>query len=1009
MPITVNHIYTSPIADGTNTQLVRPSNWNSAHNVSVSLASNEAIKYISAGTNSVSSGTVNFSNSNNVSFGMETNGVVTATATLHASKVSVFGNHTADADVQHMINEGLWAGWIKGGTVSTAAGSTFTVGSGEGWFRTANTPTARLEYCSWNTATGSVPSNAVRYVFADYSAGTPTVSIGTAQTTSPHMQVYLAEVHNEAGLEVHEDPRPAGDLGRRIIDWTSDLFGTRVVTGEVVTDPSAPSRKVKVTAGSFWDRHFINYTDSTVDTSVAGTFTSVYRNGAGNWTRTASQTQWDNAFFDPGTGTLQAMSAGYYSNAWVIRAFTGAIYVQYDWAEYSSIELALAATSPTDRPEELHEHGFYVAQITFQKSATSPEQITDIRPIVGGGSAQSAADGFNILAAGTQTAGTAATVLFSNSNGISFGMSNSSVITASYTVPTQTNQTLSFAVTGNTTGNASAMTVDARSFTVQGLGVASVGFSTSAGGSSIIVSVPSVGGAGAAFKGSGTYTQNTGTIEFANSNGITFGLSNNGTMTASHNGLTQQSTQPVAYSATNGSANFSTLIFANSNGVSFSTGTQGLYATVQTNYLVTAAQSDHSHGNPTLALTNISGTTASASNGFTLSLSVGAGGANDGYNSAQFTNSTANSTMPILWAGNSNGSGNLTMGLTGSTVTASFSNPGATVFSNSNNVSFGLNGSTVTATATFAQTNQTLSFAMTGNTTGNASAMTVDARSLTIQGLGVASVGLSTSAGGSSILISVAGAGADGYNSAQFTNSTANSTMPIVWAGNSNGSGNLTFGLTGSTVTGSAPSGGGGVTLSGYQPFPTVEHINTQQGQSILNLRPIELPQAVQFDRVVFPIVFTAATNSTGSATIMMGMGIYTKNASTLSLAYSMSTTQGITYSGTVNSSVNFGNRNLTMGWTTTIPAGNYVVGIVSTTATGGANATFSNCVGTLYGSNYSGILGEASNITKQKTLGYGAYQATTALPNSIGFTTIVGVNLSNMRQQLYHFTSGTV
>lgn len=38
---------------------------------------------------------------------------------------------------------------------------------------------------------------------------------------------------------------------------------------------------------------------------------------------------------------------------------------------------------------------------------------------------------------------------------------------------------------------------------------------------------------GAALQGSGTYTQNTGTIQFANSNGVSFGLSNNGVMTAS--------------------------------------------------------------------------------------------------------------------------------------------------------------------------------------------------------------------------------------------------------------------------------------------------------------------------------------------------------------------------------------------------------------------------------------------------------------------------------------------
>lgn len=42
------------------------------------------------------------------------------------------------------------------------------------------------------------------------------------------------------------------------------------------------------------------------------------------------------------------------------------------------------------------------------------------------------ADGYNILAAGSQTANTTGSVLFNNANGITFGMSNSSVITASH-------------------------------------------------------------------------------------------------------------------------------------------------------------------------------------------------------------------------------------------------------------------------------------------------------------------------------------------------------------------------------------------------------------------------------------------------------------------------------------------------------------------------------------------------------------------------------------------------
>jgi hypothetical protein len=76
----------------------------------------------------------------------------------------------------------------------------------------------------------------------------------------------------------------------------------------------------------------------------------------------------------------------------------------------------------------------------------------------------------------------------------------------------------------------------------------------------------------------GTASHSGGTIVFSNSNGISFGL-NASTITASHNGLT------------------------------------------------TAALSNHSHGNPSLQLTNLSGTTGSNSAGFTLSLSAAAPGA----------------------------------------------------------------------------------------------------------------------------------------------------------------------------------------------------------------------------------------------------------------------------------------------------------------------------------------------------------------------------------------------
>lgn len=135
---------------------------------------------------------------------------------------------------------------------------------------------------------------------------------------------------------------------------------------------------------------------------------------------------------------------------------------------------------------------------------------------------------------------------------------------------------------------------------------------------------------------------------------------------------------PTTINSTNGAVSFS-----NSNGVTFGGNLSTITASVATNY----AASDHSHGNPSLALTNLSGTTASNSAGLTISLSAadpGGGG-------------TTNQTGPNIAAGSQ-------------TATS-----GTVVFSNSNGISFGMsNSSIVTAShnGITAQTDRTYSSAV---------------------------------------------------------------------------------------------------------------------------------------------------------------------------------------------------------------------------------------------------------------------------------------------------------
>jgi hypothetical protein len=199
------------------------------------------------------------------------------------------------------------------------------------------------------------------------------------------------------------------------------------------------------------------------------------------------------------------------------------------------------------------------------------------------------------------------TVKFSNTPEIRFGLATNGIMTASHNA-LASSLTTQFVGTGTTLTNASATLnsngmqlniPEGKIYFMDADGV-SWNSSISALSTSISASVNTVGsgGGGAALKGSGVYTQNTGTIEFANSNDITFGLTDN-QMTASFS----QSTHEHPYLDSGDSTYYQT-------------------SNLSSVFLTTAALSSHSHGDVTLELTNLTGTISSASSGITLSLSA---------------------------------------------------------------------------------------------------------------------------------------------------------------------------------------------------------------------------------------------------------------------------------------------------------------------------------------------------------------------------------------------------
>lgn len=231
---------------------------------------------------------------------------------------------------------------------------------------------------------------------------------------------------------------------------------------------------------------------------------------------------------------------------------------------------------------------------------------------------------------------------------------------------------------------------------------------------------------------------------------------------------------------------------------------------------------------------------------------------------------------------------------------------------------------------------------------------------------------------------------------------------------NANG---VSFGLNGNTLTATAAGGGGGGTTFNYfNPQDAYIQVAGQLGQGSLWMQPSKLPN-VQFDRIVVPVNYSNATNSSNSFTVSMWMGFYTRDVSTLQLESSFSTSYNITNSGTVGSYSLFnGFRNLTMGvgGIQTFNEDQYYVGFLSRTTTGGgAGMTMSNMFASQINSVFFGNFSQATNSSIQYTRGLGIYSATTnAMPTSIRFNQLIGMSTNSslqLRQPLWYIVNGTI
>ena len=539
------------------------------------------------------------------------------------------------------------------------------------------------------------------------------------------------------------------------------------------------------------------------------------------------------------------------------------------------------------------------------------------------------------------------TLSFSNANGVSFGTSAGSAITASYTVPAPQ--------TGISALQVSNTTYSSGTVTFQNANGISFG-SSGANGISASYTVPSTAGLISAVGVTGQNGNFTTTgLSFSNANGISFGTSAGSAVTASHNALTSQSNQ--AFSASGGSSAFQTLNFANSNGFTFSNSAGSVIGS----YTVPSVTQYFSATNTTFNGTNISGSLTLNTNGLRVDLSVAAGG--------------GGGTAATVYA-----TGNTTQSSSGTQALSSL------IFRGEGIASVGMtNGSVVVSVPYGGGAGMSLGMSTQGNTAG-----TTGLVSNNYLMVGSGPISLSQSVNGQSATLSI--------------NAPAISSLSAT--------GILSISTNGSTISIGVPAG----TATMWQPFNEGVNVGGQIGNAIMHLVPLPTPVPaalgeLQIDRLCIPLYASNASNSTGTLSLSHSFGLYTKNGNTLSLAFSTSYSTAWTFSGNNSSSLYNGIRLHTVPWTTTIGDGRYYVAQWTRSSSGGANGTISQMLVSQLNSNFSGVFGAASNRSNQWLLGYGVYSVSfsTAMPSSINFSQIDGTASLAARPPSFFMINGTV
>lgn len=897
----------------------------------------------SAGTTSNNLGSIVFSNSNGVSFGLNGSTITASAAGAGGAAIKGSGTYTQNTGTVEFANSnGITFGLSNNGTM-TASHNGLTTARASNDAVGLNTAQTNV---TWTVNSSGISINASGYagtgVTTASTAGsdfaitntTNGLSMGVPKFLTTAMQSNAATISNinVSGGTTSSNMSAINFVNSNGVSWSLDTASKvyATVKTDYLTTAMASNR------GS----DFVQATAAFNGTNASGTIAS----GAISVSVAAQSVQTQNRFNLTLSGNSTSGGAGY--------------------IQVSSGTLTLAGGN----------------NITLSQDGNA---VTISGPNVGG--AQTGISGVVV----SNTTYTSGTVTFQNANGISFGSSGANGISASYTVPSTAGLLSAINVSaGTTSSNQSSIGFSNANSVSFGFSGASITASIPAFLTTARASTDAVGLNTALTAGPLAWTVNSSGISLNASSaaGTTSGFGGNlisGSMTHNTAGLNLSLNHPawlttamqsnaatisnINISAGTTSTNASAFTFNNANGITFGLGTGASAGSITASHngLTTARASTDAIGLNT-AQSNVTWTVNSSG----LSLDArGYAGTATTFNGTNVSGSmTLNSNGLRLDLSAPTPGGGAAINVSAGTTSGNLQ---TIVFSNSNGVSFGLNGSTVTASAAAGA------------------------------GGGVAIAASNTTFTSGTVVMSASGGAITINSGAQSVGFSVPATSSF------SATGKVSLSTNGSTISIGVPNP---ITLSGYSPYADLQFLTLGTSQGTLSIEPQVFPN-FQFDRIVFPINNTNSSNSSGSHSLSFRIGIYSKNASSLSLVFSTSSSTAITHSGTAGSySLFSGMRLFTIPATTTFTEGRYWIAFNSNSTSGGANGSYSLFGLSQQASNFLGMFGQSHNTTAQFTLGQGIYTvSTTGIPGSIAFSQIRGSDSAGFRSPIIGFASSTI